>query len=235
MNTNIASLYDYALQKMASEAYLEGIDLSQTEQVRARLLRGSNRQDYRPGSTDGLNQGYPGYTRMTNAQAKEFNAKFRVIHQWSDDPTTKSQGRPDPEGTYSNLKLNKDILANTGLSATLIRKLDASGSPTNSYTLSIRSTEFRDWDEGGDAERDKWPTDGFGIAVDGFALAQLSALEKYFQWLKDDHKLPDGAQVDVTGYSLGGHLATVFTEMHRGDQGIHLGQTVAFNAPGRGT
>jgi len=44
-----------------------------------------------------------------------------------------------------------------------------------------------------------------------------------------------GARLDVRGYSLGGHLATVFTELHRTDPTISFGQTVTFNAPGRGT
>ena len=41
--------------------------------------------------------------------------------------------------------------------------------------------------------------------------------------------------VNVTGYSLGGNLATVFTELHQGDSDITFGQTVTINGAGRGT
>jgi hypothetical protein len=65
------------------------------------------------------------------------------------------------------------------------------------------------------------------------ALAQLNALEKYYAWLKETGKLPPNAQLSVTGFSLGGHLATVFTEMHKDD--ANLVQAVTFNGAGRGT
>lgn len=96
----------------------------------------------------------------------------------------------------------------------------------------MRSTEFRDWIDGGDGERDKTGTDVKGLGTTGFALAQLSAMEKYYQWLKDNGMLKGMTKLNVTGYSLGGHLATVFTDLHKGEMGD--GQTVTFNGPGRG-
>ena len=49
--------------------------------------------------------------------------------------------------------------------------------------------------------------------------------------------LPMGAVLNVTGYSLGAHLATVFTELHgfETNTAFSFGHTYAFNGPGRGT
>ncbi|WP_439586362.1 hypothetical protein [Hydrogenophaga sp.] len=241
MNTNISSLYNFVLQQMAAESYFEGISLSDMDAVERQLRLGTNRIGYPPGASEGntsLNEGYPGFTRMTEQQAQEFTSKYTIVHQWSDNPTPTGY-RPAPEGIDGKPKLNSDILANTGLSATLIRVLDEHGAPTNEYTLAIRSTEFRDWAKGGDGERDKTGADINSISFHGFALAQQTALEHYFQWLKDNKDslgnalLPQGAKLNVTGYSLGGHLATVFTELHQSE--MNGGQTVTFNGAGRGT
>lgn len=237
MNTNIASLYEFTLQQMAAESYFEGIGLTDTDKIRDALRLGTNRLGYPPGAGEhntGLNEGYPGYTRMTTQQADEFLEKFKIVHQWSDNPTPDGK-RPLPEGIDGKPKLNAgDLLANTGLSATLIEKVE-NGQATGEYTLAIRSTEFRDWSKGGDGERDKAGADIESIATKGFALAQLAALEQYYEWLKNNGKLPANAQLNVTGYSLGGHLATVFTEIHRSDKDISFGETVTFNGAGRGT
>ena len=67
MNTNIASLYEFTLQQMAAESYFEGINLSVNEAVKTQLRLGTNRLGYPPGAGEhntGLNEGYPGYTRM---------------------------------------------------------------------------------------------------------------------------------------------------------------------------
>ena len=169
-----------------------------------------------------MNEGYPGYTRMTGVQADEFLAKFAIVHQWSDDPT--------PTGSRAGASLGTDILANTGLSATLIQS-----KTTGAYTLAIRSTEFRSWAEGGDSERDAGGADISGIAATGFALAQQAALERYYAWLKQTNKLPPAAVLNVTGYSSGGHLSTVFTEIHHSDADISFGETITFNGAGRGS
>ncbi|MCW5797452.1 MAG: hypothetical protein KIT40_03045 [Nitrospira sp.] len=114
----------------------------------------------------------------------------------------------------------------TGFSATLMRD-----KTTGEYTLSFRSTEAKHQDAGGDWERDGLPGADGEIAGTGFALAQLVSMEKYYRALKaDPAKLPAGALLNVTGYSLGGHLATVFTELHANE----VQATYTFNGAGRG-
>ena len=238
MNTNIASLYEFTLQQMVAESYFEGVDTNDTSRIRNRLILGTNREGYKTGNNS-LNEGYPGYTRMTSLQADEFLSKYKIVHQWSDDPTL-TGSRPRVEGNPAFDQLNNKILANTGLSATLIQKRDSNGVLINEYTLAIRSTEFRDWADGGDGERDRNGADLKSIAFTGFALAQQDALERYYAWLKvnvdsvGDTLLPAHAKLNVTGYSLGGNLATVFTEIHQNDLDIQFGETVTMNGAGRG-
>jgi trimeric autotransporter adhesin len=225
-NTSINSLYDSLLQQIAAESYFEGVNLTENNEVRKHLRLGANREGYINNPNPDLNGGYAGYTRMTDSQADEFLSKFQIVHQWSDNPTPNGS-RPAVEGSYAYPRLNAEILANTGLSATLIKD-----KATGSFTLAIRSTEFRNWALGGDGERDKFGAD-VGLAANGFALAQLNALEQYYKWLKNNQFLPNGAVLNVSGYSLGGHLATVFTEIHQGEAGF--GQAVTFNGAGRGS
>jgi hypothetical protein len=113
----------------------------------------------------------------------------------------------------------------TGFSATLLKD-----TTSNTYTLSFRSTEYQNQVDGGDWERDGLPGAAGEIALDGFALAQLVSMERYYQELKTSGTLPVGATLNVTGYSLGGHLATVFTELHANE----IAATYAFDGAGRG-
>ena len=112
----------------------------------------------------------------------------------------------------------------TGFSATLMFDTQ-----TNSYTLSFRSTESAPATEGGDRERDLFGADA-EVGASGFAFGQLAAMEEYYQSLQASGKLPTGAVLNVTGFSLGGHLATVFTELHAGE----VNHTYIFNSAGRG-
>ncbi len=166
--------------------------------------------DIRRALTFGNNrQGFPfnGNTRFTDSQADDFLDRFQIIHQLSDNPNGTS------------------FFDNTGLSATLIFNKE-----TNEYTLSIRSTEYQNKRLGGDFERDVLGGADREISNVGFAFAQLDSLEHYYAWLKESGKLPQGAVLNVTGYSLGGHLATVFTEVHSAE----IKHTYLFNAAGRG-
>ncbi len=151
-------------------------------------------------------EGFPeiGFTRFTGTlaqgQAHDFVQRFQIIDHHANDAT--------------------------GFSATLTRD-----TLTGEYTLSFRSTEAKHQAAGGDWERDGLPGADGEIAGTGFALAQLVSMEKYYQALKaDPTKLPSGAVLNVTGYSLGGHLATVFTELHANE----IQATFTFNGAGRG-
>jgi len=64
----------------------------------------------------------------------------------------------------------------TGFSATLLRDRES-----GRHTLAIRSTEYRDWLKGGDSERDSLAGANRQIALRGFAVAQLAALEEYYR------------------------------------------------------
>lgn len=92
----------------------------------------------------------------------------------------------------------------TGFSATLFK------SKTGEFVMSIRSTEFID-----DAVRDNMATNDLEVKDLGFSLGQLSDLEKWYQ--KAVKPLTGGSDLTVTGYSLGGHLATAFEQAHHSE------------------
>lgn len=148
---------------------------------------------------------FTGKTRFTTIQAQQFTQRYQIVDHHANDAS--------------------------GFSATLMLDTD-----NNNYTLSFRSTEPRPTVEGGDAERDGLFASGLTPAADGeiglsgFAFGQLMAMERYYLELTTSGTLPTGATLNVTGYSLGGHLATVFTELHASQ----VAQTTVFNASGRG-
>jgi len=212
---------DFALQQVAAESYLQGIDLSDTPAVRQQLLDGNNNRGRVPSSS------FKGFTRMTGpdenvaSQVRVFSARFKIVSHQEND--------------------------RSGFSATLLQRIaDENSNPilNGEYTLSFRSTEYRVESQGGDITRD--------LAADkeilnfGFAFGQLRGMEQYWNRLvagktasgADDPRLAEfkafiagaGNQINVTGYSLGGHLATVFTELH--DDKVKA--AYAFNALGRG-
>src|SRR5690349_6870099 len=115
----------------------------------------------------------------------------------------------------------------TGFSGTLFFDPE-----TGTYTLSFRSLEFASISAGGDFIRDGVFASGSEIVGQGFALAQIADAEEFFQRLREGGLLPAGSKFNVTGYSLGGHIAGVFTEAHVLDPDL-LG-TYIFNAPGHG-
>ena len=194
--------YSAVLQQMAAESYLNGWSaLSLQDRVR-RLELGNN--NFQIESNQAESPILPGTTRMTATQAEEFLTRYEIV---SHLPNTAS-----------------------GFSATLMREIG-----TDIYTLAFRSTEYRPSEAGGDRERD------FGanreIAFKGFAFGQIASMEIYYehlllgetfnpnssQWehdakLEDFTRLFGGGRSDgtlnVSGYSLSGNLASVFTALH---------------------
>src|SRR5262249_1980272 len=125
-----------------------------------------------------------GHTRMPEAQSAEFMRKNAIAAHHAND--------------------------STGFSGTLLRWTNEQGG--TEYTLSLRSTEFKPFDKGGDRVRDALLGADGEIVTSGFAIGQLAALEDFYQ--REVLPIVGTQKINVTGYSLGGHLATVFTEMH---------------------
>ena len=208
--------YEYYLQQLVAESYLERADLNSAIEVVAALGAGNNRGEI-------VDSEIPfGKSRLTPEQATELFEQFRILHQWSDNPLRDGNLAPGDPGY---LELNGDqLLSNSGLSATLLQNRE-----TGAYTLAIRSTEYVTPDIGGDKFRDLHGADQSGITYHGFALAQVDALERYYEWLIANVPGLSEGPLYVTGYSLGGHLATIFTEMH--PEVVHA---YIFNGAGRG-
>jgi dienelactone hydrolase len=98
----------------------------------------------------------------------------------------------------------------TGFSGTLFQARTANtdlGIQVGDLVLSFRSTEFAD-----DAVRDNQATNVMEIRETGFALGQIADMEKWYAELRSGNTplIADTARLRVTGYSLGGHLATAF-------------------------
>ena len=211
--------YGFLLQQVAAESYFEHSDGYSGAAAVEALRFGGNRT--------GPDIPIVSATRMANSQAAEFLARYQIIHQWSDDPRRTTPLNPGDPG-YIALD-GKQILANSGLSATLIKTIEPGTPYSNTYTLAIRSTENRPEAIGGDQRRDRNDADIGELVGHGLALAQLDALDKYYTWLKSTGLLPADATLNVSGYSLGGHLATAFTELHP-----EVAHTFTFNGAGRG-
>ncbi len=58
-------------------------------------------------------------------------------------------------------------------------------------------------------------------------------MEQWFQTLKKEGLISNNQQITVTGYSLGGHLATAFHILHQ-DEGL-IKNTFTFNGAGVGS
>jgi ELWxxDGT repeat protein len=115
----------------------------------------------------------------------------------------------------------------TGFSGTLF----VNKSDENDLVLSFRSTEFLD-----DAARDNYATNQDEIAASGFAFGQIADMEEWWRNLNaSGGPLAGGKQVTITGYSLGGHLATAFNLLRRDDNQLgRIKATYTFNGAGVG-
>ncbi|BCA56518.1 hypothetical protein W02_36580 [Nitrospira sp. KM1] len=204
MANEISTWFKFAIQQMAAESYLDGINLQDPDAVIERLVDGNNNGQIIPpdqftGKTRFVDlDGVPNANQITGS-AQAFVSRYQIIDHHANDAT--------------------------GFSATLMRDMT-----TGEYALSFRSLEYQDQAQGGDWERDGQGGAAGEIAGAGFALGQLVSMERYYEGLKNSGKLPMGAALNVTGHSLGGHLATVFTELHSAD----IQQTTIFNGAGRG-
>jgi Ca2+-binding RTX toxin-like protein len=136
-----------------------------------------------------------------------------------------------PQVAASEFAANYRVLAHrpntaTGFSGTLFQEIGGE----QRYILSFRSTEFVN----------NRVADNFGanlqIARLGFALGQIADMEDFYAELRAG--VLAGQTFDVTGYSLGGHLANAF-RMLRGEQALvgianPVRHTYTFNGAGTG-
>lgn len=114
----------------------------------------------------------------------------------------------------------------TGFSGTLFVCIvddAATGAKAGDQVISLRSTEYID-----DSVRDSIATNTMEIQETGWAWGQIADMEAWYSKLKDGKKIT-GA-LAVTGYSLGGHLATAFNILH----GSEAKEIVTFNGAGVG-
>ncbi|MEJ8837150.1 hypothetical protein [Ramlibacter sp. AN1133] len=114
---------------------------------------------------------------------------------------------------------------NSGFSGTLFK--DKAGN----LVLSFRSTEFAD-----DAVRDNQQTNKTEIRNHGWAFGQIADMEAWYAGLlRDPDALGAGQRFAVTGYSLGGHLATAFDIMrHEDGTSGRITEVFTFNGAGVG-
>jgi hypothetical protein len=143
---------------------------------------------------------------FTTTSADDFASKWQVV------------------ATQDNTNTN----TNTGFSGTLfvcIADDPALGYKAGEQVISFRSTEFAD-----DAVRDNKATNMLEIQATGWAFGQIDDMKKWVDGLYASGKISPTNSLDVTGYSLGGHLATAFNLLYSGA----VRNTYTFNGAGVG-
>lgn len=128
----------------------------------------------------------------------------------------------------------------SGFSGTLFKALrddPEHGVVAGEMVISFRSTEFVD-----DAVRDNQATNALEIKAKGWAFGQIADMEDWYASLRQKYASDftnAGDQFSVTGYSLGGHLATAFNLL-RQEEAVESGEpnpitaTYTFNGAGVG-
>jgi pimeloyl-ACP methyl ester carboxylesterase len=214
MNDDLNVWYEHILAQMAAESYLDAendpdFDFKVKDELLIRLRSGANYYTI----MDRLEEDGPlSATRMTNLMFEDFWETWEVIDHVPNDQS--------------------------GFSATLLKNKE-----TGKYTLSFRSTESKEAQNGGDVRRDGAAGANGQISDYGFAWGQLRSMESYFEDLlagnlrtgfaEDGQAVAEylaSGQLTVTGYSMGSHLAQLFTLMHD-DKVEH---TYTFNGAGFG-
>ncbi|WP_020404970.1 hypothetical protein [Hahella ganghwensis] len=189
------ALLNSLLAQVSAESFLDDV-LGKEWEMRGRLANGPNHYDHFP-EPIGDEQSA---TQSTGLMLDDFFSEWSVLHQL---PNTSS-----------------------GFSATILQSKDGE------IALSFRSTESLPSSLGGDFERDGGSGADGEILKKGFAFGQLLDMEKYYgqlvagdgDWISNLDaaqksqissylKNPD-KQLSVTGYSLGSHMAQVFTILH---------------------
>src|SRR4029078_2081111 len=125
-------------------------------------------------------------------QAIQFISDYEVLAQYRNDPL---------------------LSTGSGFSGTLFRTKVSDperGLVAGELTLSFRSSEFID-----DAVRDGKATNQLEVKELGWAFGQIAEMEAWYAQLRADPNLLGGKSFTVTGYSLGGHLATAFNILRR--------------------
>jgi RTX calcium-binding nonapeptide repeat (4 copies) len=125
-----------------------------------------------------------------------------------------------------------DQLANTttGFSGSVFKCIKddpATGAKAGELVLSLRSTEFID-----DAARDNQATNSMEIREFGFAFGQIRDMMDWYSRLNQPGGALAGQSFAVTGYSLGGHLASVLNRLDGGN--TRMKEVVTFNGAGIG-
>jgi Ca2+-binding RTX toxin-like protein len=129
--------------------------------------------------------------------------------------------------------LDQKANTSTGFSGTLFKaKKDdpASHIKAGDLVLAFRSTEFID-----DEVRDSQATNDLEIKQTGFAWGQIADMKAWYEQLNAAGGQLAGKSFAVTGYSLGGHLATAFNLLRHGDGSAgRIKEVVTFNGAGVG-
>lgn len=217
MTAKTNGLYQALLRQFASESYLVLLSGETVSDLSSAMTAGSN--NLAPTvRVNGVEQGNELFLMIPDARPE------RPILPGATRATKEMLAVVNsPEGFEFIAQTLNDA---TGFSATILRSRQDPGQ----FTVAFRSTEFMDQRYGGDYSRDKSGADD-SLAFRGLAWAQIAAAERWFL----DQIAPGGVlfgagRIDFSGYSLGGHIAMVMTELHP----ELVQHTTMINSPGRG-
>ncbi|WP_161974657.1 putative Ig domain-containing protein [Piscinibacter terrae] len=200
-NNQSATLLEYANLQIAAESMF---GVKHKALVPGEVVNGSAISEN--DAKDMLLQGNDHTSRFTESQFDQFWGNWRLVEHKANTDTGfsgslyKYVGEPDP-----NLNLTPGQLV-----------------------LSIRSTEFIE-----DSVRDNQATNTLELSSKGWAFGQIADMQKWYGELKERYPTEFSAsqnKVDVTGYSLGGSLATSFNLLYPSE----IRRTYTFNGAGVG-